>query len=90
MITKELKYKVWIDYVVTMCYLNNDLLEHDINCEGVTDAKEYPALGIKTKAIERKHNIKTFDEFCEHNDNLFHNNLNGWYFRFKDRIDVLL
>lgn len=88
--TTNHKYKVWIDYVVSMCYLNNDLLEHQMNCKGVTGAKEYPVLGVKTKSIVRKHSIKSFDEFCKDNDNLFHNNLKGWYFRFKDRIDILL
>ncbi len=65
-------YEVWIDYMVDMCILRNQIHWHNINAKGVDETKctFYPVLGIKASPVYNKEGfkIKTFKEFCEVDD----------------------
>lgn len=75
------KYKIWLDYVVTISALNNFSLMLETNKYLDSTWKNYQILGVSTKIIENKHKICEFDVFCE-------THLLDWYFKFSDRIKI--
>jgi len=74
------KIKVWIDYVVTQSYLNNDrdLLDVGENKHDFINTIHFPVLGAYWGL---KHDIKilNFDDFVEFR-------LEEWFSKFENRI----
>lgn len=91
--TKDQKFKIWMDYVVTQITLKYDLSidSGEINNEGW---KYYPILNVSTsKIIDFKNTkpirYKSFEEFSENlKDDRISEWYGGWYWRFKDRIKL--
>lgn len=87
------KTKIWVDYMVTIVALNNDIhyypiMVKDVNNIGnvvrstgtdFNNGKSFPLLNIHASSIDRKHCIMTFDDFC--NEKIY-----DWYGKFKSRI----
>jgi hypothetical protein len=84
--TEDEKLKIWLDYMVTTVALNNVPVEINYREGLIGDFNHYPMFGISTFKLQTKHKIKTFESFCNDNNELASENLYGWYWRFKDRI----
>jgi hypothetical protein len=83
------KDKIWVDYMVTQMGVKHHLFIFELietKIEGLDDSyKKYTTLNIATKqlCLDSKH--VGLDDFCvEDTQNNF--GINGWYWRFKDRI----
>jgi hypothetical protein len=88
--TEGEKIIIWLDYMTTIVKLNNISYSIPYRKSNKDDKtlNNYPLFGISTFKLDIKHNIKPFDKFCEEQNELASENLIGWYWRFKNRINL--
>ena len=84
-LTEEEKMTIWLEYVSSICSLNNFPLEISLHKHLDDTWTKYPQLGVATKLITTKHKIRDFESFSNETDSGVSEGLIGRYWRFHNK-----